>query len=208
MKKMIEMIVVGLAVVGIWSSSASATALGGYLELGSGSGQLDYGFTGSQEFDVDTGFFGGGFTLETDPVTLDKLFSYRLQVGLEGRGLVDNNDVALTLGGIAITNTFAFGKNISERFRIWGGPQVFLGFYDGETDEDVMGDRIDVSVGAFGVGIAVGGNYAIGNGKTIMTVTTGVRRLGFAGSAEHLDQSEDITGNTNEFFLSLGVMYD
>lgn len=189
------------------ASNSFAIGLGFYFDLGTGSGEAEYDISGSDEFDIDTDFFGLGFQLETNPLTKNKVFSYRLQVGYERRDIEDDENTTLELDGFVINNTFAFGGNTSERVRIWGGPQVLVGFYDGETDKDYLGDEISFSGAGFGLGAAGGVNFGLGSGKTVLTTTLGVRVFGFAGESEWYDEKEDLDGGTTEFFISVGMLF-
>lgn len=189
------------------ASNSFAIGLGFYFDLGTGSGEAEYDISGSDEFDIDTDFFGLGFQLETNPLTKNKVFSYRLQVGYERRDIEDDENTTLELDGFVINNTFAFGGNTSERVRIWGGPQVLVGFYDGETDKDYLGDEISFSGAGFGLGAAGGVNFGLGSGKTVLTTTLGLRVFGFAGESEWYDEKEDLDGSTAEFFISVGMLF-
>lgn len=189
------------------ASNSFAIGLGFYFDLGTGSGEAEYDISGSDEFDIDTDFFGLGFQLETNPLTKNKVFSYRLQVGYERRDIEDDENTTLELDGFVINNTFAFGGNTSERVRIWGGPQVLVGFYDGETDKNYLGDEISFSGAGFGLGAAGGVNFGLGSGKTVLTTTLGVRVFGFAGESEWYDEKEDLDGSTAEFFISVGMLF-
>ena len=189
------------------TSNSFAIGLGFYFDLGTGSGEAEYDISGSDEFDIDTDFFGLGFQLETNPLTKNKVFSYRLQVGYERRDIEDDENTTLELDGFVINNTFAFGGNTSERVRIWGGPQVLVGFYDGETDKNYLGDEISFSGAGFGLGAAGGVNFGLGSGKTVLTTTLGLRVFGFAGESEWYDEKEDLDGSTAEFFISVGMLF-
>ena len=184
--------------------------MGAYIDLGGGSGEGQLDFEDSEEFDIDTGFFGVGFQFETNPLSAKKkVFSYRFQAGIESRGIEieDDEDVTFELGGLVINNTFAFGGNPSEKIRLWGGPQILVGFYGGKTDKEYLGDEISFSGTAVGLGVAGGANFALGKGKTILTTTIGLRSLGFAGTAEWYDLEEDFTGNAGEIYVSVGILF-
>ncbi len=187
--------------------SSFAVSLGAYIEFGGGSGEAEYDFEDAEEFDIDTGFFGIGFQFETSPLSEKKVFSYRFQAGFESRAVEDEENVTLELGGLVINNTFAFGGNPSEKIRLWGGPQILVGFYNGETDKEYLGDEISFSGAAFGLGAAGGANFLLGKGKTILTTTIGFRDLGFAGTAEWYDEDEELTINATEFFFSVGILF-
>ena len=105
------------------------------------------------------------------------------------------------------SNTFAFGGNFSEKIRLWGGPQILVGFYAGETDKEYLGDEISFEGAAFGLGVAGGANFGLGSGKTILTTTIGVRAIGFSDESEWYNEDEDLDGNATEFFLSVGILF-
>ena len=189
------------------ASNSFTIGLGLYIEYGSGSGEAEFDVSGADEFDIDTDFLGVGFQLETSPLTKNKVFSYRLQVGYEARNIEDDENMTLELDGLVITNTFAFGGNTSERVRIWGGPQVLVGFYDGETDKDLLGDELSFSGEGLGLGVAGGVNFGFGSGKTILTTTIGMRALNFIGDTEWYDEDEQLNGCTTELFFSVGILF-
>jgi hypothetical protein len=191
----------------LFASNSFAIGLGMYIDLGGGSGEAEYDFQGADEFDIDTNFFGVGFQLETNPLSAKKVFSYRFQAGIEAREFEDDDNVTMELGGLVINNTFAFGGNPSEKIRLWGGPQVLIGFYGGETDKEYLGDEISFTGAAFGLGLAGGANFGVGSGKTILTTTIGVRAIGFSGKSEWYNQDEDLNGNATEVFLSVGILF-
>jgi hypothetical protein len=207
MKKASVFICTLVLTVLLFASNSFAISFGMYIDLGGGSGEAEYDFAGTEEFDIDTGFFGIGFQFETNPLSGNKVFSYRFQAGFESRDIEDEGNVTLELGGLVINNTFAFGGNPSEKIRLWGGPQVLVGFYGGETDKEFLGDEISFSGAAFGLGAAVGANFGLGSGKTILTTTLGVRTLGFSGDAEWFDLDEQLDGYVTEIFLSVGILF-
>ncbi len=207
MRKASECICALVFFVLLFASNSFAIELGMYLDLGGGSGEAEYDFSGADEFDIDTGFFGVGFQFETHPLSAKRVFSYRFQAGLEAREIELKDNVTLELGGLIINNTFAFGGNPSEKIRLWGGPQILIGLYGGETDKEYIGDEISFFGAAFGLGVAGGANFGFRNGKTFLTTTIGVRALGFSGESEWHGQDEDLDGNATEFFLSIGILF-
>ncbi len=207
MRRIPIIVYISVLTVLLFTSNAFAIGLGMYIDLGGGSGEAEYDFQGADEFDIDTKFFGIGFQLETNPLSAKKVFSYRFQAGLEAREFEDDDNVTLELGGLVINNTFAFGGNPSEKIRLWGGPQILVGLYGGETDKEYLGDEISFIGAAFGLGLAGGANFGVGSGETILTTTIGVRALGFSGKSEWHNQDEDLSGNATEVFLSVGILF-
>jgi len=193
----------------VFANNSFAIGLGLYIDLGGGSGEAEFDVQDTEEFDIDTSLFGIGFQFETNPQSAKKVFSYRFQAGLESRNIEieDDENATLELGGLVINNTFAFGGNPSEKIRLWGGPQILIGFFGGETDREYLGDEISFSGTAIGLGVAGGANFGIGGGKTILTTTIGLRTLGFAGKAEWYTWDEEFKGNATEFFISVGILF-
>ena len=189
------------------SGTSHAVDFGFYLEYGKGSGEAEYDVAYSEPFDIDTDYFGVGFQFETNPITPKQVFSYRFQAGFESRNLEDDEGTTLELGGIAINNTFGFGGNVSEKIRLWGGPQILVGYLAGDTDKEYLGDKQTFRGFSFGLGLAGGANFGLGSGNTIITTTIGVRGLGFAGEMEWYDESERMDGSTTEFFISVGMLF-
>ena len=183
---------------------------GAYADFGSGSGDAEYEDDSMlPDFDFDSSNFGLGFQFETHPVTPNKIFSYRFQIGYDARE-IENTDynVTLDLDGICINNTFAFGGNVSENIRMWAGPQISIGWYSGEYDEKFSGEEISFSGAVAELGLAVGANVAFGNEAVILTTTIGFRGLGIAGT-EDWPNSDDETwgGSGNGFFGTVGIMF-
>ncbi|RLA02932.1 MAG: hypothetical protein DRQ47_06065 [Gammaproteobacteria bacterium] len=191
----------------LFVSNSFAVDFGFYLDLGSGSGEAEYDIAYSERFDMDSDFFGLGFQLETNPITPKKIFSYRLQAGFESRGMEDDYGTTLELGGLVFNNTFAFGGNTSAKTRLWGGPQILVGFYSGKTDDQFQGDEISYTGTAFALGLAGGANFGLGSGKTILTTTIGVRSLAYSGDAEWYDWNETLEGNSTDIFISVGMLF-
>jgi len=207
MRKTLLIIGTLVLLVFLFANNSFAVDFGFYLDLGRGSGEAEWDVPYSEKWDIDTEFYGVGFQFETNSLTPKKVFSYRFQAGYEARGLEDDENTTMELGGLVINNTFAFGGNTSERIRIWGGPQVLVGFYSGETDEKIDGEEISFRGYGFGLGLAGGANFGIGSGNTILTTTIGVRGFGFSGEAEWYDWDERLDGNATEFFISVGMLF-
>jgi len=222
MKKNLMIFCVSIASVLLLTGSSFAASFGVYLEHGAGSGEAEYDYYSSDDFDIDTKLLGIGFQMETSPVNSQQAFSYRFQGGFESRKMEfelttmeGEEDATLELDGFVITNTFAFGANIAENARLWVGPQILIGLYSGETDDEYEmwlgeSDEISFKGAAFGLGIAGGINFSLG-GTTVLTTTIGARTVGFAGSEEWYSdwysEDDDLTGNAKEVFLSVGIMF-
>ncbi|HEY6007865.1 MAG TPA: hypothetical protein VIU40_06030 [Geobacteraceae bacterium] len=187
------------------ASRASAVGVGGYLELGGGSGEFEFSDISNSEFDVDASYGGLGFVLDTSPGGTG-VFSYRLNVGFEGLTLdPDDFDDNIELGGFVIDNTFAFAVVRAPAVRVWVGPQIRLAYYSGETENS----NLDTDLGAFGIGLAAGANiYPNPQGRFALAPSLGFRRVGYAGEMDDgFGGTDDLEGYTNLFYLNLAVLF-
>lgn len=205
--KKIILFCMSMLAVFLLSSTSFAASFGIYADFGGGSGEAESDAIGRDDFDFDTSLAGFGFQMETDPMTGNKVFSYRCQAGLESREIEDKDGISFDIGGLLFNNTFAFGSNMSEKIRIWVGPQFLIGIYAGETDEKYAGDEISFTGALFGLGIAGGANFALGNNKAILTTTIELRAFGVAGVNEWYSEEEDMTGRGSEVLVSVGIMF-
>lgn len=207
MRKDSGIVYILVLVVLFFASNSFAVDFGFYVDLGSGSGEAEYDIAYSESFDIDSDFFGVGFQFETNPLTVKQVFSYRFQAGFESKNIEAEGGANLELGGLVINNTFAFGGNVSGKTRLWGGPQVLIGYHTGDTDEEYLGDNMTFTGFSFGLGVAGGANFGLGSGNTILTTTIGVRALGSSGDMEWYDESERMNSSTTEFYLSVGMLF-
>lgn len=206
MKKTLTACLVLATVLLFGSGRASAAGMGFSVGFGGGSGTVEYDIPGTEEIDVDASSFGLSFLLETDPLSAES-FSYRLNIGIEALNLEDDSGVTAELGGLVFDNTFCFRLAGDDTYRIWIGPQVRVGFYGGETDKEFLGETIEYSAFAFGVGGAIGGNWSMG-GDTIIGFDTGIRFTGYGGEAEWGGVKEDFTASTSIFFVNFDMMWE
>ena len=178
------------------------SAIGFSFEVGGGSGN----FNGNSiifNTDVDTGFANIGFVYDANPYAEQGNFSYRLNIALEGHDYKDRG-VTLETGALVFDNTFAFTLAKSERATFWIGPQIRVGFMNGETDEF---DPLEVDGSMFGLGAVVGTNI-----KTASNVGTGlsagVRSTALAGDMSESGFSDDFTAHATEFFVNLALLFN
>lgn len=176
-----------------------AIGLGGYLEAAGGDGDFEY--ESSPEFDVDVAAAGLGFVLDTD-LTDNGVFNYRLNVGFESLDLDDDFDDTLELGGLVVANTFGFAIIRQPNFRWWAGPQIRVGFYNGEVDID---PDTDYDLVSFGIGGVMGVNFMAGN--VCFSTSLGLLATEFTGEADGPGYNEDIDGSTTTAFLNFAVMF-
>jgi hypothetical protein len=193
---------------------AEAVSVGPYVDLAGGSGTLEWDFTGT-EYDVDTSSAAVGFALDTGPIG-KTIFSYRLNVGLEGQNLEDDSGFTRDLGGIYLENVFCFAFLKKPNFRWWGGPLVRFGFYSGETETyydsgERYRDEYDTS--QFGIGFASGVNIKVGR-SVILAPSAGLRVIAVEGTVEavNLDTNSrspslDISGGFTNVFVNFALLF-
>ena len=189
-------------------NSAQAIGLGVYGTWQSGPVDWEFDDTdaGGSIFDVsgDSSRVGGGFVLDT-AVAKDKLFNYRLNIGVETfKSDLDELAVETDLAGVAIDNTFGFGVLRGDTVRLWLGPRLRVGFFDGDVQPEVA-PNTDIYLLEAGLGGVFGANFNIGSTVTL-GLTTGYMYTGYGGIVEGVS-AEDVTltGDGGRVFLS-GVL--
>jgi len=201
MKKFL-MIMLGILMVSAFAvPNASAIGLGFYLEGGGGSGQLTINPDIGPDYDVDVDVSHGGvgFALDTD-VLNRRVFNYRLNVGFESMTFKpDNGGGDLDLGGIVIMNDFGFAMIRNQKLRFWGGPEVKIGFYGGEDDNNE-----DVKLVSFGLGPVIGLNLRLSS-SVFLTFKGGVLYTGYSGEADTYEIKE---GNATVGFFNIGMLFE
>lgn len=191
------------------SGTSHAVGLGASLEVSGGSGELNFDDPLLDDTNVDTGAVGLNFVLDTSP--LRGPLSYRLNVGFESMAMTTSSEqsgdeVTFQLGGIVLDNTLAFSVLQSERVKLWLGPQLRLAAYSGETDEDVLGEKIEVDFTGVGIGLGFGGNFAVGR-NMCLAGTLGYRYTSYSGETDWLGETNDMSGNSSVVFLNFAFMF-
>lgn len=181
------------------SSSAFALGLGGYAQFEGGSGSVEPDEGPSMDF--TTSAWGIGFTLDTDPMT-SGLWSYRLNLGYQGMTLdfEDSDDEADGHAWVA-DNTFAFTISSDKVMRIWAGPVIRLGSI---ADDE---DAVDITLGEFGIGAAVGLNYQAAE-KFIVSPSLVLIYSGLSGEAEDDTGDTDLEGSIFTYGLKVDFLYE
>ncbi len=99
-------------------------------------------------------------------VASDRLFNYRMNLGWERFDLDDKFSEKEGFRGVLLENSFGFRLATSEAGRLWAGPQVLFGVYQGDF-------------GA-GLGLVLGENLHAGKVLSV-GLTAGVRRMNYSG---------------------------
>lgn len=182
---------------------ASAFGLGGYLMVGGGTGEVtNETWGGDVDDDIDAGLVGFGFVMDTSPKD-QSFFNYRLNVGWEFVTTEEDDSGNETdLAGITVANDFGFAIVRNERFRLWAGPELRLGFYAGENDWDD-----DVYIFAYGLGPVIGANFGVGQ-KAVLSVTLGGIYSGFAGEVDDGTETWDTEGELFTYMLNASFLFD
>jgi hypothetical protein len=206
-KSIRHVLLIVLLMVAASGREVSAIGFGAYLsgQRGSGDWEIEeqaFPFT-LIKADGDLRHFGIGFVLDTAPAQ-DRLFSYRLNVGLEefNADLDDLGD-ALKLGGVSVNNTFGFQIFRSADVRLWAGPHVVTGFYGGALKEL---DFVDVALVEFGAGGSFGADFAAGE-RLSFSIVTGFTFSGFGGKIEFFTGDDDLRGNGGSAFVNLSLIW-
>jgi hypothetical protein len=194
---LISAIMLLMLVIGVQSSFAGRHGV--YLDLSSGSGDAEWD-SDTSSWDIDSDSFAGGYVFDSDP-DQNKVFNYRLNLGIVRQEIEDDFDYTMESAGIYAENIFGFAFNKNENFRWWAGPLVRLGFYSGE----IKNTNVDVDYAEFGLGLASGMNFMAGN--TVISPSLGVRFSGYAGEGEDAGYSEDLEAKTTNAFFNLAVLF-
>lgn len=149
-----------LIVLVLFASNAYAFGLGVYGSTGSGSAEWDkeYWDGSSFTYDKDSEHSTFGFVMDT-AVAKNTLFNYRLSVG-SAKVEHEPGDCCATyeLKGIVFENDFGFGIIRKEKFRLWVGPELRIGFYEGE----IKNSPVDIDLVEVGLGPVIGANFHLG----------------------------------------------
>jgi len=203
MKKFCLAHFIAIVLVSVFMLSESlAMGLGGYYTFGSGSGTWTINTEGSDDNDIDTDDSGTGFGFILDTaVAKDKLFNYRLGVGMEKKEYEIDDGPTLKVDNFVIDNDFGFGVYRTPNIRLWLGPELKISY----GTESI--DGLDYSVMSFGVGPVIGLNYNIGDRFTL-GVKSGYLFEGTAGYGEEDNgDSVDHTGQDTFFYINFAIIY-
>lgn len=199
MQKPFLLFALALLLLFIGVQPSLAARHGFFLDLSSGSGEAEWD-SDTSSWDVDSDSFAGGYVFDTDPDP-NKVFNYRLNVGLVRQDIEDDFGGTIKSTGIYAENIFGFAFIKNESFRWWGGPLVRVAYYAGEIENS----SVDVDYAEFGLGLVTGMNFMAGD--TMLSPSLGVRFSGYAGEGEDAGYSEDIEGNATTLFLNLAVLF-
>jgi hypothetical protein len=197
-------------------SPVLAAGLGFYAEGSGGSGTFTYDTwdeENEESFDMDVSAAGAGFLVDTNPYG-GKTFSYRLGLGYERLTWTDDGGAGtgdVDLDAIVMNNGFNFAVARGKRFRVWLGPQLRLGYFSGETDQDMsrggrQGEKQTAWAAGIGLGIGVGGQVLLSNSFGL-GLEVGARYMGYAGRTELYDESDDFTARHASGYLNLSFLF-
>lgn len=197
-----------ICLAGLWASGASAAGLGFYGTLEGGDGEWEEEIGGPDlEYDGDLSRAGFGFAFDTE-LGRQANFNYRMAVSvqgvdadfdLEGSTFTDELD----LQGVVVDNTFGFSIYTDEVTRLWVGPRVRIGVFEGELDS---APSVDVSLAELGIGGVFGANFNAGPTVTF-GLEAGFMFSGYGGEIDDFGGDNDLTGTSANLFLNGLVLF-
>ena len=196
MQRFTGFIVASFFLLLLWSPNCSAVGFGVFLDAsGGGSGEMEVNDEFTLDNDAQTGAIG--FVLDTAP-TNERVFNYRLNVGLAKQEFDVEFNPKTKSKGIYVENIFGFALAKNESFRWWAGPLVRLGYYVGDLNDE------DLDYGEFGIGAVTGVNFKVGN--AVLSPSIGVRYSGFSGEFDDFPRDE-FEGHTSNIFANFAVLF-
>ncbi|MDH3976293.1 MAG: hypothetical protein OEV42_18665 [Deltaproteobacteria bacterium] len=191
------------------TTNAMAVGLGFNLSGGGGSTEWDieqqsWPYAKWKE-DTDDSIGGIGFVLDT-AVAKNRLFNYRLNIGLHSADYEYDSGATFETSGWFMTHDFGFAFIRNNKVRLWAGPEIRLSYSQGELDTD---NDYEIDIVTFGIGPVIGANFNFAKNMTL-TVKTGVLGTSSAGVIEHktlgfVDQ--DIDGSGSYSFINVGLTF-
>ncbi len=199
-----------LLMASIGTTKVEAIGLGVYGTTGSGSGsfKLDESGGTTDEGDVDVKQTGFGFVLDT-AVAKDKVFNYRLNVGIEEVDLDFKPDDTSQVypwesDRFVVTQDFGFAVFKREIVRLWLGPELKLSY---ETGQEVADPTVEAWLFGIGVGPVLGANFNFGPVFTL-GLKGGYLFEGYAGQMTQSGSDDDtLTMSNGNAFLNLSAIF-
>lgn len=194
------------AVIALFSSGLYAFGMGAYATATKGSYEWEYNIDQQEDPLIDsvsrkTGF---GFMLDT-ALAYNTLFNYRLQIGYSAIK-IDNDSNAYDISGkeFHAYSSFGFGILRSDIARFWFGPQLGIGFINGEYDLpyslENQGNYFWTLY--FSAGIVAGVNLNVGRFITF-AIDFGYRAAAGFGTAEMASTDIGVQVTGSEGFVNL-----
>ncbi|MBU0674618.1 MAG: hypothetical protein KJ950_08265 [Proteobacteria bacterium] len=182
------------------ASTASATGFGGYLNLESGSGTETAEVDDRNSYETDMNYSGGGLGFTLDNALRDERpVNYRFAIGLDSL-TKEYNDADEDSTGIAMTHAWGFGLIRKQKFRVWIGPEIKVGFYAGS--EDYGNSSSDWVLLRLGGGPVVGFNFAVAR-HLVLSVTAGVMYNNVSGFGTISSYYDDVSYTTTDKFSNV-----
>jgi hypothetical protein len=198
-------------------SQPLAAGVGIYIPAHSGSGEWDFEDSGCDwsgcydfdyEVDVDTFNIGFGFVMDTAPAD-DRVFNYRLGIGIEKFEADLPWSTELDMTGLAINNTFGFKLFRSREglVRVWLGPRIRVGLYYGNYDGDWFDDEADAFGAEFGVAPVLGANFNIGRVITLAGSIGYNLSYYYVAADDYDERFRPVSWEDTEMYGALGSRY-
>lgn len=204
MNRLFRAFLIALLLVGL-ASDAWALSMGFFLESGGGSGSADiepsYVPFDDYKTDFDASYGALGFVLDTDAGNKG-IFNYRLHLGLEAFKYEPDRGSDADLGGFTVTQDFGFSFVRTPSLRVWAGPELKLGLYGGESDDDA-----DITAAFVGLGPVVGINFRLSK-SLYLALKGGVLGVAFGGEGEYPNgNTYDITGDIGLGLFNFSLLF-
>lgn len=135
-------------------------------------------------------------------VANDRVFNYRLNIGVYNWSEEFEDDSEFDLTGFMMSHDFGFGVFRNKYVRLWLGPEIRFAFGTGDEDEN---DGYDVEIVSFGVGPVLGLNLHFGP-VVSLGLKSGYLFEGVAGNADGFD-SIDFHGSDTMYFFTLSLIF-
>ncbi len=185
-------------------SETMAVGIGFYATSGMGDGEYEFDSDTNPDIDLDTDIqrCGYGFMLDT-AVANDRVFNYRLNIGIYNWSEEFEDDSEFELSGFMISHDFGFGVLRNKYVRLWLGPEVRFALGDGDEDDN---HGYDVEIKSFGVGPVLGLNVHLGP-VVSLGFKSGYLFEGVNGDADSLDESIDFSGDDTMYYFTLSLIF-
>ncbi|MCG5547567.1 hypothetical protein [Halorhodospira halochloris] len=184
------------------SAISADTKRGVFIEVGEGSGYIEFDNGVDFERDIESEAYSLGYVFDSPP-NGPSLSSNRLNIGIGAQAFEDDesefNVDWVEARGFYMDNTFGFHFLGNHGLRWWGGPSVRLGLYSGEHDPGDNTLHLDIALGATtGVNIDLDG--------VIISPSLAYRSHHFYGYSGHCF-IDDFAGSHEAITFNLALLF-
>jgi hypothetical protein len=173
--------------------------------LGGATVEVDYKNGSTEEYDAKTQHFSMGFTIDTG--VRERFFNYRFSLGMDNiRYKSDDKEAELSMTGVVTVHDFGFQIRNSEKSRLWAGPEVRLGTYQGGLGSDT---DADIELTGFGVGAVLGYNRFMSDTSTL-SLRAGIINQAYFGNGHDIGNlgGGDVYVDEINFSLTAALLFE